>query len=295
MALKRERVLDMPSVKKLLNTAEDRTFRELLKATSMAVCPKVRVADVLPIEGSGVDSASFKYALQAHFDFVVTDASHTPVFAVEFDGPGHRDDEDQIARDLKKNSLCARFAFPLLRINDNHVSRLYNQRTLLVWIVEVYELQQAFAQAQDRGAIPLDEPFDPMLFITAGNSSETFPYWIGRRARLRLLELGRSGAIPHAVTSGILWFDDDGTIRGLEFVEVSDSLAIVHRTAMRPQLFPINFSDLLSELLVIFLVERLETWLLTKVGAEPLVRVQEEFDRRFKSRYGRAHFAGPRG
>jgi very-short-patch-repair endonuclease len=260
----------------------------------MAVCPKVRVADVLPIEGSGIDSDTFKYALQAHFDFVVTDATHTPVFAVEFDGPGHRDDDDQIARDLKKNSLCARFAFPLLRINDNYVSRLYNQRTLLVWIVEVYELQKAFAEAQDRGAIPLDEPFDPMLFITSGDSKETFPFWIGRRARLRLLELAKSGAIPHAVTSGILWFDDDGTVRGLEFLEVSESMAIVHRTAMRPQLFPINFAALLSELLVIFLVERLETWLSTKVGAEPLDRVQAEYDLRFKVSCTRAHYAGPR-
>ena len=259
----------------------------------MAVCPKVRVADVLPIEGSGIESAVFKYALQAHFDFVVTDAAHTPVFAVEFDGPGHRDDEDQIARDLKKNSLCARFAFPLLRINDNYVSRLYNQRTLLVWIVEVYELQKAFTEAQDRGAIPLDEPFDPMLFITSGDSREPFPYWIGRRARLRLLELAKSGASPHAATSGILWFDDDETLRGLEFVEVSESMAIVHRTAMRPQLFPINFSDLLSELLVIFLVERLETWLSTKVGAEPLERVREEYNLRFKSRYASAHCSGP--
>ncbi len=119
----------IPSVKKLLNTAEDRTFRELRKATSMAVCPKVRVADVLPIEGSGIESAVFKYAFQAHFDFVVTDATHTPVFAVEFDGPRHRDDEDQISRDLKKNSLCARFAFPLLRINDNYTATGFHAGT----------------------------------------------------------------------------------------------------------------------------------------------------------------------
>jgi hypothetical protein len=35
------------------------------------------------------------YALQAHFDFCVTDSNHRPAFAIEYDGGGHDSKNDR--------------------------------------------------------------------------------------------------------------------------------------------------------------------------------------------------------
>ena len=63
---------------------------------------------MLPIERSGIEREHYDYALRAHFDFVVSDSNHGPLFAVEFDGPSH-DDEEQKARDAKKDWLARHF------------------------------------------------------------------------------------------------------------------------------------------------------------------------------------------
>jgi hypothetical protein len=66
-------------------------------------------------EKSGILGELYKYALMAHFDFLVTDKMYIPQFAVEFDGPGHSD-ADVRRLDVKKDDLCRFFGFPLLRI-----------------------------------------------------------------------------------------------------------------------------------------------------------------------------------
>ena len=79
-------------LKRLLNLPEsvtDQRLREVCDDFNAKVYAKVRVADVLPIERSGIDNGHYRYALQAHFDFVVTDSADQSLFAVEFDGSGH--------------------------------------------------------------------------------------------------------------------------------------------------------------------------------------------------------------
>src|SRR5579863_775380 len=102
----------MPTIlKPLLNYSEDRTFCELNKVTSrsgLRVFAKVRVADVVPVHNSGIDSELFKFALMSHFDFIVAQIDHVPIFAVEFDGVSHSAVEQQ-KRDCKKNEICKRF------------------------------------------------------------------------------------------------------------------------------------------------------------------------------------------
>jgi hypothetical protein len=126
-------------VKKLLNLHEEAT-RSRLKAVcsewGATVFAKVHVADVLPIENSGISDADFRFALRSHFDFVVCDTEHTPLFAVEFDGPSH-DKPEQARRDIQKNSLCERFQFPILRINARYLVRKYGTFDLLSWFVHV--------------------------------------------------------------------------------------------------------------------------------------------------------------
>jgi len=110
-------------LKKLLNLPEsvtDQRLREVCDDFNAKVYAKVRVADVITIENSGIDNDHYRYALQAHFDFVVSDDEDQPLFAVEFDGSGHSLPEAQ-RRDQLKNSLCDRFSFPLYK-NKPYVS-----------------------------------------------------------------------------------------------------------------------------------------------------------------------------
>jgi very-short-patch-repair endonuclease len=110
----------MPALKRLLNQSEDATDQRLRAASrrhDASVFPKVRLADILPIEGSGITNREYSYALNAHVDFVVADADHDPLFAVEFDGPTHRS-EKQMVRDEIKNRLCRRLGLPLIRIDE---------------------------------------------------------------------------------------------------------------------------------------------------------------------------------
>jgi hypothetical protein len=100
--------------KRLLSDTEPETHVRLDQAcarNSASVFAKMRVADVFPIEGSGISDELFKFALRSHFDFTVADSRHMPLFAVEFDGPTHADTV-QVERDRKKDALCERFGFP---------------------------------------------------------------------------------------------------------------------------------------------------------------------------------------
>ena len=184
-------------MKRLLNQSEAAALRELNTITArygLIANAKVRVADVLPIEGSGISAALYKYSLMAHFDFVITNEEHIPQFAVEFDDPTH-DLPRSKARDEKKDALCRRFDFSFLRIKINYLPKVYNELSLLEWIIDVYYLQQAFFEAQEKGQIPYDEPFDPFFIWKTGSDGDTrrFPYWISRDAKSVASKASRSG------------------------------------------------------------------------------------------------------
>jgi hypothetical protein len=111
-------------LKPILNRSERRAYQHLYTicaSRSAKVYTKVRVADVLPIESSGLSGELFEFALQAHYDFVVTRADDHPLFAVELDGPTH-DSSVQAERDAKKDELSSRFGLTLHRV-----------RTRLIW------------------------------------------------------------------------------------------------------------------------------------------------------------------
>lgn len=80
-----------------------------------------------------------------------------------------------------KNEFCRQAEIGLLRINDRYVTKLYRGMTVLRWIIEVSELEKAFYEAQEKGHIPLDEPFDPS-FVQPVGSGKRFPYWLSAPA-----------------------------------------------------------------------------------------------------------------
>ena len=261
-------------MKRLLNSSEAAALKELNSIGSrygLQVNVKVRVADVCPIEQSGIPADLYKYALMAHFDFLVTNEDHIPQFAVEFDGASHEMPRSKVL-DKKKDAICCTFNFPLLRIKINYLPKRYSDLSLLEWIIDVYYLEQAFYEAQEKGQIPYDEPFDPFFITVTGTDggARHFPYWISRNANLALRKLYSQGKIALPGTSGFIGEDSEGNIRGIEYIKVNSTHGILVKSAMRAQLFPVNFTDLLRELLLIFTYEKVEEYLVSGSGLMPL-------------------------
>jgi len=122
----------------MLNGPERITYtrlREVCELHVAEVYAKVRLADVLPIEGSGLPEASYEFALQSHYDFVVTGRDQVPLFAMEFDGPRHGH-SPQSDRDAKKDELSRRFGLPLLRIRAEDLCRTEWQLDRLTELIE---------------------------------------------------------------------------------------------------------------------------------------------------------------
>src|SRR6266704_2970842 len=139
-----------------LNNYERVTYDKLKAVADRVgahVFSKVRLADVIPVNNSGISSAEFTFALKSHVDFLVTNSEQEPQFCVEFDGPKHRD-EDQIRRDEIKNDLLERFDMPYMRINARYLEDRYRGLDLLTYFVDVWFLSIAFHEAQASGHVP---------------------------------------------------------------------------------------------------------------------------------------------
>jgi hypothetical protein len=278
-------------LKKILNQSEVATYSELQQLADeygYGVHVKMRVADVLPIEGSGINTHLYGFALKSHFDFVVSGETHDPLFAVEFDGPSHQRD-DQRVRDSKKNELCEIFDFPILRINTRHLIAKYNKASLLKWIVSAWELQKAFDAAQAEGHIPPDEPFDPIfLWHTGKTVEEVHPHWIALKARHHLKRLHEQGRIPGRHTCGLVVTDDEDNYRGIEWIDVNDGRIVVVESGMRVQRFPLYLGELFGELMTVLLYEELQKFLSTGEGSVDPSTVSDRLNE-LKTRY---KFAG---
>jgi len=247
-------------LKRLLNFHEEVTHLRLRHACEQhnaRVYAKVRIADTLPIDGSGISDEQYSFALRAHFDFVVTDSFHSPLFAVEFDGPSH-ETENQQRLDSLKNALCDRFELPLLRVKAQHLVTKFRNFDLLSWIVETWFLADAFNDAQASGIVPYDEPFDPMMFSSLPGRNERFPMWLSVELRIKIQRLSKAGKCLDPVPSEWIGKDNDGTYRGITWIRVTEDSGVCAHSAMRSQQFPIVTSELLSEILVFEIHGKLE-------------------------------------
>lgn len=268
-------------VKRLVNQYEEFTHDEIRRSTEqwgLSVYPKVRVADVISLDRIGIDPDLYRFGLQAHFDFVVCRDEWTPEYAVEFDGPGHTS-PIQAARDRKKDRLCELDGFPILRVNANYLTKDFGSMTLLAWILNVYELERGFYQAQVDGIVPADELFTPHFFMAQEPGQDRFPYWLSARSRLRLQQLHQKGLVKDFTSSGLRGRDENGVLRGLEFVRVTESTGIYIESAMQDQKFPVYMGDLFDEILGIQLVEKVVAHLEGKVPAVRLTEIDAMIER----------------
>lgn len=274
-------------VKRLLDASEEITYLRLTaicEENQAHVLVKVRLADVLSISTPGLEHDLGRYALQSHFDFVVVNSNYEPLFAVEFDGASH-ETEKQVARDAKKDTLCEKCHFPLLRINSRYVGRAFRDMDLLNWCVQTWFLNEAFNEAQQAGLVPYDEPFDPMSFLNLPGSKKAFPMWLSLDVAAKIRELSEAGKIVGRVPSHIIGRDGRGTYHALGYLRVTQDEGVCAETGMRAQQFPIIEAEMLGEILVFDVHEALLDVLSGKTKATPLTEIFAKADE-YRKLYG---------
>ncbi len=248
-------------LKRLLNRSEEATHSRLSRICqeNMArVFSKVRVADVLPIEQSGLPGDEFGFALRSHFDFVVADTGHLPLFAVEFNGPSHASTV-QKRRDELKVRLCRRFDFPLLQIDATYLDRRYRNMDLLSWFAEVWFLQRAFDQEQAKGNIPDDVPFDPFMIMGSPGQprGDRFPLWLSAPIRAEIVRLHKAGKCLDSAPSFLTGVDQEGNYHTLAWLRVTPDAGASAQAAMLGHRFGIILSDIVEEVAFLELHETL--------------------------------------
>jgi hypothetical protein len=273
-------------LKKILDFYESSThirLRKVCEEYGASVFPKVRLADILPIENSGIPQDEYRFALQAHFDFIISDNKLMPLFAVEFDGNSHKSHTQQ-RRDAIKNKLCARFQLPLLRINSRHLVQKYRNMDILSWLVAVWFLQMDFDRQQQAGNIPFDESFDPFMIIAMAGARDKFPFWVSGPLRIKIQNLCQAGKCKDFAPSEVIGVDSNGNYHALGWLRISDDTAVLAETGMRSQQFPIILSDILGELLVYELYDQVTDYLAGKLRGQPLSEIRHKLEV-FKSSY----------
>ncbi|HHX8443444.1 TPA: DUF2726 domain-containing protein [Vibrio diabolicus] len=256
---------------RLLNKYEEVTYDKLAHVCKerAKVFTKVRLADVFPINNSGISKGEFSYCLKSHFDFVVVNDDYHPIFAVEYDGRQHRTESRQIKNDLLKNSLCKRFELPILRANFNYVSKEFKGLDLLTYFIECWFLCEDFQQAQLMGNIPYEEDFDPCFLIsTSSDTNSKFPYWISLEAQLAIEKLYKQGQIKQRVPSDWVGLDNKGNYRCITWLEVSDHEVIHLTTGMHDQQFNcVSISETIKMINIVELHQALNDFLDKKIKA----------------------------
>ncbi|WP_414513851.1 DUF2726 domain-containing protein [Nostoc sp. PCC 9305] len=264
---------------RFLNHYEEVTY-ENLKAVcephGAHVFSKVRLADVLPINKSGLSNEAFRFALQAHTDFLVTNSEFQPQFCVEFDGPSHNAPE-QIRRDNQKNALFNYFNKPILRINSKYLEPKYRGFDLLTYLVEIWFIEKSFYEAQEHGNIPLDEIFDATFVIHDGKKQ--FPYWLSLEQQIIIQQLFKQGRVTQPAPSHWIGIDSHHNYRCLAWILVKPDAAVYIKTGMRNQRFrAVVSSDLLAMIAVFDLYEELKKVLAGKIEPNPLSVLRQELD-----------------
>lgn len=283
-------------VDKLLNAKEQIVFHELQRITKdngLQVYPTHRLADVIKLGNTRVSDRVFQYYTKSHFDFVVTDHEMKPLMVVEYDGPHHSSPQQQ-ERDSIKNDLCAQANLGILRVNDQHVTKLYRGMSVLRWIVEVKELEKSFYDAQRAGHVPYDEPFDPLNLSISGRRK--FPYWISVDANKKINRfLDEAHIGKKAGWHTFVGFGGNQSIHNLACLHF-DNMVLYTHTSVAKQGLDFPHYDLASEIEVCELGQRLELFLkggLTAVTAEQFRVRFDDFRERYNASpsYSRGSFA----
>lgn len=238
----------MHIAERLLNKAEELAFRELdciAQDNALRLFAKPRLSDVI-LKDAPLSKPDFDFYTRAHVDFVVTDEATKPLFIVEYDGPFHAGPVQQW-RDRTKDGLCADAGLGVLRINANHVTKLYRGMSVLRWIIEVTELEKWFDAAQAAGEVPWDESFDAAMIMSDGKGKK-WPYWLSVSSTQSLNSFVFQESNPcRRGWAGIIGTDAENHLHELSYCW-SDDQIIWSKTGVRRQNFRFPAYDLLREI-----------------------------------------------
>ncbi|HDR4881555.1 DUF2726 domain-containing protein [Bacillus cereus] len=241
-------------LKKLMNWSESITHKKVLEIcerNNAVAYPKVRLADIFSIEGSGISNELYSFALMAHFDVIVTDLQGYPLFAVEFDGPTHTDPK-QIERDMKKDTLCKRFDLPILRITSEFLDGKHTNMNLLGWFIEYWFVYKDFEKGKQKGELAYDEPFMIESVISIPGTKQPFPLWLSGPIRNKINKLYKQNLIEDDAPSSLLWEDrGNSEYHCLAWIVIDDNRAVYTTGKMKVQNFIPYMEDALDEVTVV--------------------------------------------
>jgi hypothetical protein len=243
----------------------DQALERAAEAGGYRIAPKVRIADVLPIERSGIPNDQFAYDFRGHFDWVITEGDdRTPQFAVEFDGASH-DDPKVAARDAMKDKLCRAFGFPLLRIDGTFLRRV-RRKPLLEILVAAWAGWKGFMEAQEAGQIAWDEPWMyGALFETDPVSGRFQPALaIDAPGRGLVMSLCVKGVTKFPIPTSLIRFapTPEGTFESHAMIELIDGTFITGTSKIRPyQWEPIPPWELAEDLAIENMRMNLRLWM----------------------------------
>ncbi|KRD87935.1 DUF2726 domain-containing protein [Priestia megaterium] len=248
-------------LKKIMNRSESLTHKHLSQICNnhnLGVYPKVRLADIFSIEGSGISKELFSFALKAHFDFTVTNSDGVPILAVEFDGVQHESEKQQ-ARDIMKDALCERFGLPSLRITSEYINKEYEHMNLLSWLIETWLALNDYNKAKARGEIDYYDTFSHVAVLSVPGREENFPLWLSRRVRGKFFNLGIKKKIQDIMPSFIIWLDEPNNLYyGISWVKIEQNTTAVAKMQIKSQNFPVPIFELLTDIVTIQLYDNLK-------------------------------------
>ena len=251
--------------------------------------PKVRLADILPIEGSGIADSDYRFALQAHFDFIVTDRDLQPLFAVEFDGPTHKDPK-QVERDDRKSSLVDNFGLPLLRINARYLEPTGNGLDVLCWCIHAWFSTKNIEQAEREGLVKPGGVF-PTDLLFLPNMSDPLPLFLSKSVLAEIKDIAQQTAGMDPIPSAFTAVDRSGGTHALAWLRMSPDTAIWTSIGMRSQAFDLPLEEVVEDLAIMGLRKQLE---FVRAGVETLGSIDQlaEVVATFKSRYETTGYSG---
>lgn len=252
-------------VKPLLVNRYEKVTHQLLTTAAAdngdELWAKVRLADV--IDEAGYTGRLKQYALSAHLDFVMVDpATSLPRFAVEFDGKQHFTDHATRERDRLKDTLCLKAELPLLRITSEY-TRTQGRWTILSYVVEGFYHSLAFFEAQERGYIPLDEPYDFGNVIATDEDGRLLFNTLDAATRLHLLELHKANHLPSFCPDVYLTTNaTEGSVDAHAFMAVARDRYLIGRTRLRDCRFQgVSPHEIAEQLAVVEVDALADQWL----------------------------------
>ena len=241
----------------------DRLLQEVEDEFGDRLLTKVRLADAIdPIWSSWHETVA-GYGQRAHLDFVMVDSETSRAkFAVELDGRQHSRDPKQRWRDATKDRLCRAADLPLIRVNSGF-SMQEGRHVLLKYLCEIFYRAEGFYAAQERGQIPLDEPFMHFSFIEQDSKGRLLFGSFDAIARAKLHSLADLHRIPHGIPDSWEGQEDaHGDVRADVYLCVGNAMTVIGSATVRAfGNFGISAGELAQEIAVVHLFHDVQGWL----------------------------------